>query len=184
MRKRRIRNKNYRKQSESEDDDPLAQYRKNIEANGQSMSVSNAAHFGQRTVWDGFQWVNKGNTIASIDSSSMSQTKKMRRVQISNLPLYLGINEDSIIKVVSDFLVRNYLNDPNNQTPIIHCELSRKDKTCVIELSSVEEANRFSKLKDISILNVSCKITRLGESMYGTTTNLALILQNANVSQT
>ena len=112
----------------------------------------------------------------------MTQTKKMRRVQISNLPLYLGIKEDDIIKVVSDFLIRNYLNDPNNTNPVIQCELNRKDKSCVLELSSVEEANRFSKLKDISILNITCKITRLGESMYGTTTNLALILQNANVS--
>lgn len=112
----------------------------------------------------------------------MTQTKKMRRVQLSNIPLYLGLNEESIIKVVTDYLIRNYLNDTNNQNPILVCEINRKERTCALELSSVEEANRFSKIKDINILNVTCKVTRLGESMYGTTTNMATILQNANVA--
>lgn len=111
----------------------------------------------------------------------MNQTKKMRRIQLSNLPLYLGLNEESIIKVVSDYLIRSYLADPGNQSPIVSCEINRKDRTCVVELSSVDEANRFSKVKDITILNVTCKVTRLGESMYGTTTSMATILQNANV---
>ncbi len=105
----------------------------------------------------------------------------MRRIQLSNLPLYLGLTEESIIKVVSDYLIRTYLADPNNQNPILSCEINRKDRTCVLELSSVDEANRFSKVKDITILNSNCKITRLGESMYGTTTSMATILQNANV---
>lgn len=129
--------------------------------------------------WDGFQWQKRGNS--ANDPAAMNQTKKMRRVQLSNLPLYLGLNEDSVSKVVSDYLLQNYLNDSNNQHPVVGCEINRKERTCVIELSSVEEANRFSKIKDITILNVTCKVTRLGESMYGTTTNMATILQNANV---
>ena len=115
-----------------------------------------------------------------MDPAMMNQTKKQRRVQLSNLPLYLNIDEESIKKVVSDYLIRNYLADPNNSTPILTCEINKKDKTCVLELSSVEEANRFSKIKDIMILNVTCKVTKLGESMYGSTTNMATILQNAN----
>lgn len=129
--------------------------------------------------WDGFQWQKRGS--GANDPATMNQTKKMRRVQLSNLPLYLGLNEESVGKVVSDYLLNNYLNDANNPNPIVSCEINRKDRTCVVELSSVEEANRFSKIKDITILNVTCKVTRLGESMYGTTTNMATILQNANV---
>ena len=110
----------------------------------------------------------------------MNQTKKQRRVQLSNLPLYLNIDEESIKKVVSDYLIRNYLADPNNRSPILACEINKKDKTCVLELSSVEEANRFSKIKDITILNVTCKVTKLGESMYGSTTNMATTLQHAH----
>lgn len=130
--------------------------------------------------WDGFQWHKRGS--GTNDPSSMTQTKKMRRVQLSNLPLYLGLSEESIGKVVADYLINNYLNDANNPNPIVSCEINRKEKTCVVELSSVEEANRFSKIKDITVLNVTCKVTRLGESMYGTTTNMATILQNANVT--
>lgn len=100
----------------------------------------------------------------------------MRRIQLSNIPVYLGLTEESITKVVSDYLIRSYLADPGNQSPIVACELNKKDRTCVVELSSVDEANRFSKVKDITILNVTCKITRLGESMYGTTTSMATIL--------
>lgn len=129
--------------------------------------------------WDGFQWQKRG--AGANDPASMTQTKKMRRVQLSNLPLYLGLNEDSVAKVVSDYLINNYLNDANNPHPIVSCEINRKERTGIVELSTVEEANRFSKIKDITILNVTCKVTRLGESMYGTTTNMATILQNANV---
>lgn len=105
----------------------------------------------------------------------------MRRIQLSNLPLYLGINEEQITKVVTDFLMENYLNDPDNLNPVLSVEINRKDRTCVIELSSVEEANRMSKIKDIVILGINCKITKLGESMYGPTSNLATILTNSHV---
>lgn len=129
--------------------------------------------------WDGFQWQKR--TSGVTDPALLNQTKKMRRVQLSNVPLYLGLTEESVGKVVSDYLVRNYLNDAGNQHPVLGVELNRKERLAIIELSSVEEANRFSKIKDINILNVTCKVTRLGESMYGTTTNMATILQNANV---
>lgn len=129
--------------------------------------------------WDGFQWQKR--TSGVTDPAMLNQTKKMRRVQLSNVPLYLGLTEESVCKVVSDYLVRNYLNDANNQHPVLCCELIRKERIAILELSSVEEANRFSKIKDINILNVTCKVTRLGESMYGTTTSMATILQNANV---
>ena len=145
----------------------------------ETVGVFKIGHLMMAERWDGFQWQKRGNS--ANDPATMTQTKKMRRVQLSNLPLYLGLIEDSIIKVVTDYLLRNYLNDANNQNPIVGCELNRKERTCVVELSSVEEANRFSKIKDITILNVTCKVTRLGESMYGTTTNMATILQNANV---
>lgn len=132
--------------------------------------------------WDGFQWVQKGNTVAALDPTHMAQTKKMRRVQISNLPLYLNLREEDVLRVVNDFLIRNYLNDEGNQTPVMQCELNHANKTAVVELSSVEEASRLAKIEHMSILEVKCKITRLGESMYGVTTNLATLLNNANVN--
>lgn len=137
-------------------------------------------HLGMTERWDGFQWQKR--TSGVTDPAMLNQTKKMRRVQLSNVPLYLGLSDESVMKVVNDYLLRNYLNDANNQHPVLSCEINRKERIAIVELSSVEEANRFSKIKDINILNVTCKVTRLGESMYGTTTNMATILQNANVA--
>lgn len=131
--------------------------------------------------WDGFQWVQRGSQMTQ-DPTTMNQTRRLRRVQISNLPLYLGLTEDQLVKVVTDYLLANYLADTGNSAPVLACEINRKERSCVVELSSVEEANRFSKVPEISILNMNCKVTRLGESMYGTTTNTAAILQAAHVS--
>lgn len=134
-----------------------------------------------REFWDGFQWIKKPSSLAPMDPAMLSQTKKMRRVQISNLPLYLGLDQGMVQEVLSNYLVTNYLADTDNSSPILCCELNPRDKSCVIELSSVEEANRLSKLSEINILNTVCKVTRLGESMYGTTVNMASLLQNAHV---
>lgn len=65
---------------------------------------------------------------------------------------------------------RNYLNDVGNAKPILHCHLNEKDRTCTLELSSVEESNRMLKLEEIKLLDESCKVLRLGESLYGNPT--------------
>jgi len=36
----------------------------------------------------------------------------------------------------------------------------------ILEVSSVEEANRLLKLKFMTILNVECKIHRISDSLY------------------
>lgn len=105
----------------------------------------------------------------------------MRKVQITNLPVYMGLREKDIKSVVSDFLLANYLTDEGNKEPILECELDEQNKTAVVECSSVEEATRFAKVNYMNILGVKCKVTRVGESMYGATTNLATILNDADV---
>lgn len=69
--------------------------------------------------WDGFQWIIKTNCLPTIDSNLMSQTRKMRRVQISNLPLYLGLVDKDIADIVNKVLIENYLNDPGNNKPVV-----------------------------------------------------------------
>ncbi len=54
-----------------------------------------------------------------------------------------------------------------NAKPILQCNLNEKDRTCTLELSSVEEANRLLKLESIQLLDENCKILRLGDSLYG-----------------
>lgn len=64
---------------------------------------------------------------------------------------------------MAKFMKENYLADPGNPRPVLDCKLDVKDCSAVIELSSVEEANRLIKLERMSILDEECKIIRLGE---------------------
>ena len=137
--------------------------------------------YGNNVVWDGFQWVEKGVPISTMDATQATHTRKMRKVMISNLPMYLGLREADIRSLVSEFLITNYLSDQGNTDPVLECELNASNKTAIIECSSVEEANRFSKTNSMQILGVKCKVKRLGESMYGATVDLATLLNNADV---
>lgn len=95
----------------------------------------------------------------------MSLTSRMRRIQICNIPT--GLTNRDLYAELSRFMNRNYLNDVGNAKPILYCHLNEKDRTCTLELSSVEEANRMLKLEDIKLLDESCKVLRLGDSLYG-----------------
>ena len=74
------------------------------------------------------------------------QTKKMRRVQISNIPMNLGLSEKDISNLVTKFFIENYLNDEANLNPVIECKIQPPGNTAIIELSSLEEANKISKV--------------------------------------
>jgi len=177
--KKKIHRKYYRK-SESEEDDPLKHYKRRINTQTSIYSANTDEH-GNRVTWDGFRWVEKGASMVGMDQAAVNHTKKMRRVQISNLPIYLGLRQEDIQTVIQDFIISNYLNDEGNKEPVIECELNSKARTAVVELSSIEEATRFSKVNMITILGVQCKVTRVGESMYGATTNIGSLLKDANV---
>lgn len=131
--------------------------------------------------WDGFQWVAKTNSVPNIDPNILNQTRKMRKVQISNLPLYMGLTENDIKQIVSKFLIDNFLNDVGNFTPVVSVTLNHQGNYAVLEVSSVEETNRLIKIESIKIFNQNCKITRVGESMYGQTLNLQTLVTNAQV---
>lgn len=97
----------------------------------------------------------------------------MRLIQLNNIPIDLGLSNSDIRRLVTEFMIRNYLNDQNNVNPILSCEVSEKEKTANIELSSVEETNRLCKIEKLNIYNNECKIVRLGDTLYGGTNNLA-----------
>lgn len=97
--------------------------------------------------WDGFQWVARTNSVPNIDPNILNQTRKMRRVQISNLPLYMGLTEKDIMQIVSKFLIDNYLNDDGNVKPVLSTQVNHQGNFAVMEISSVEEANRLIKIE-------------------------------------
>lgn len=53
----------------------------------------------------------------------MQQTQRMRKVQLSNLPLYLGLTDQDVHCLVEKYLVDNYLNDKGNMKPVLKVEL-------------------------------------------------------------
>lgn len=97
----------------------------------------------------------------------------MRKAQISNLPLELGLTNKDIFKFITDFMIKNYLTDNGNTSPIVSLEINEKEKSVILEFSSVEETSCLCKLEKLKIFNNDCRITRLGDTMYGGTMNLA-----------
>lgn len=75
-------------------------------------------------------------------------------------------------KIIQKFIEDNFLNDTGNHTSVLAVEINQEGKYIILEVSSVEEANRLLKLKFISILCVECKIHNLTDSIYGEDSNL------------
>jgi len=119
--------------------------------------------------WDGFQWVAKVNTTGNVDPAVLAQTKKMRRLVISNLPLTLGIGENEVGDFVTKFIVENYLNDEGNFHPVKEVTIDTAKNSATIELSSVEEANKLAKVEAIKILGSNCRVAKVGDPKLNST---------------
>ena len=48
----------------------------------------------------------------------------MRRFQITNMPLEIGLRSEDINEIVTDFMIKNYLTDNTNRAPIIKIDIS------------------------------------------------------------
>lgn len=73
--------------------------------------------------WDSFSWQPKLNYTPNVSSAALINTKKMRRLQISNIPLEMGLTENDINEMVTKWMIRNYLNDNMNNCPIMNIEI-------------------------------------------------------------
>lgn len=111
----------------------------------------------------------------------LSKTKKVRRVQIVNVPLYLGLTKDEIKKLATEFIIAHFLNDQGNPNPIHTLDLNVEKNSVILEMSSVEEANRLQKVDHIGLIGVHCKIIRCSESVYGNESNMVSRVQHAQV---
>ena len=120
--------------------------------------------------------------MKSIDPNFLSQTKKDRRIELRNLPLYLGISRDDLKEILVAYILKHALNDPGNRQPVLLVEVNEEAKTAVVELSSVEETHRMAKLDVVEVLGVKCKLIRLAETLYGDETTMVKKIQTAQVS--
>lgn len=46
--------------------------------------------------WDSFSWQKKLNYTPNVSSADLINTKKMRRMKITNIPLEMGLTENDI----------------------------------------------------------------------------------------
>lgn len=62
--------------------------------------------------------------MKAVDPNFMARTKKVRRVQIANVPLFLNLNKEEVKVLITQYLKDHYLNEPGNDNPIHSLELN------------------------------------------------------------
>lgn len=107
------------------------------------------------------------SNVKTVDPNVLSQTKKVRRVQFLNVPLYLGISNSDLRYLINQYLKEHYLKNKGTEDAVLCLDVNRSSNTVIVEFSSVEEANRVIKLEYMELVGVKCKVMRCSESMYG-----------------
>ncbi|EEA07913.1 uncharacterized protein CMU_029880 [Cryptosporidium muris RN66] len=111
--------------------------------------------------YDGFQWVAKTGSIASMDPAEMNNTRKLRRLYFGNLPLHLGLNEHIFQDIVwKEMITRNMCNNPK-ENPILCVWFAQKKGTYgFVEFRTVEETERALNLDGMNCMGVQIKVSR------------------------
>jgi hypothetical protein len=58
------------------------------------------------------------NYTPNVSSSALVNTKKMRRLMITNIPYEMGISKDDLRELITRFMTQNYLKDSMNNCPV------------------------------------------------------------------
>ena len=51
------------------------------------------------------------NFLPTVTNSALANTKKMRRLMITNIPYEIGIQEEDLRNLITRFMAQNYLKD-------------------------------------------------------------------------
>lgn len=60
------------------------------------------------------------NFLPTVTNSALANTKKMRRLMITNIPYEIGITEDDLRNLITRFMAQNYLKDEMNSCPVVN----------------------------------------------------------------
>lgn len=60
------------------------------------------------------------NSLSTVTNSALANTKKMRRLMITNIPYEIGISEDDLRNLITRFMAQNYLKDEMNSCPVVN----------------------------------------------------------------
>lgn len=86
--------------------------------------------------WDGFQWVTRNNPIVT----SFEQTTNTRKVQISNLPLDLGLTAPEIKNFFNSKIMDKY---SLSKDPIENVILIPTQNSAAVELTSKDHISKI-----------------------------------------
>ena len=77
------------------------------------------------------------NYNPTVSTSALANTKKMRRLMITNVPFEVGITEEDLRNLITRFMAQNYLKDEMNSCPVVNLEINEPERSVAVELSSV-----------------------------------------------
>jgi hypothetical protein len=49
--------------------------------------------------------------MSNVSSTALANTKKMRRLMITNIPYEIGIKEEDLRQLITKYMTENYLKD-------------------------------------------------------------------------
>lgn len=72
------------------------------------------------------------NYTPTVSTSALANTKKMRRLMITNVPYEIGITEDDLRNLITRFMAQNYLKDEMNSCPVVNLEINETDRNVAV----------------------------------------------------
>ncbi|KAH8584805.1 splicing factor U2AF like auxilary factor large subunit [Cryptosporidium sp. chipmunk genotype I] len=111
--------------------------------------------------YDGFQWVAKTGSTASMDPATMNNTRRFRRLYFGNLPLNLGLTESNFQQVVwQEMALRGLCLNPNENPILCVWFAQKKGNYGFIEFRTVEETEKALELDGFACMGSKIKVSR------------------------
>ncbi|KAK9174503.1 RNA recognition motif domain containing protein [Cryptosporidium meleagridis] len=111
--------------------------------------------------YDGFQWVAKTGSTASMDPATMNNTRKFRRLYFGNLPINLGLTESSFQQIVwQEMALRGLCLNPNENPILCVWFAQKKGNYGFIEFRTVEETEKALQLDGFACMGSKIKVSR------------------------
>ncbi|EAK88554.1 splicing factor U2AF like SnRNP auxilary factor large subunit, RRM domain, partial [Cryptosporidium parvum Iowa II] len=111
--------------------------------------------------YDGFQWVAKTGSTASMDPATMNNTRRFRRLYFGNLPINLGLTESSFQQIVwQEMALRGLCLNPNENPILCVWFAQKKGNYGFVEFRTVEETEKALQLDGFACMGSKIKVSR------------------------
>ncbi|KAF7457609.1 splicing factor U2AF family SnRNP auxilary factor large subunit, RRM domain-containing protein [Cryptosporidium felis] len=111
--------------------------------------------------YDGFQWVAKTGSTASMDAATMNNTRRLRRLYFGNLPLNQGLTEANFQQIIwQEMVLRGLCLNPNENPILCVWFAQKKGSYGFVEFRTVEETEKALNLDGFACLGSKIKVSR------------------------